>query len=111
MPKEISLRPDQRRYLAEEFQKHVDKIEISPGVKIFKRLGPSLQALIRDGIRCYFEVFPIIGDIKEVKGQDPDGNEIVSEFYVFKMDMNVPGFVNNKFKMVKEFPKVILDAK
>jgi len=109
MPKEMNLTRDQRRFLAETFIAELKNVEIMPGQKICKRLGPSLQTWLMDVTRAYFEVFPVMGDVITEKIEDEKGNETVKETYEFKLELEIPGISSRKIKLVREFPKEKMD--
>ena len=104
-----NLSVTQRRFLSENFKDCLVNLE-ADGQPYFKRLGPSLQAVMREAVQFVCLYKPLEGKVIEEKQTNDDGEEIVREFVIFKIDLFQPGTID-KIVLERKFTKALLETK
>ena len=102
--KEFNL--SQRRHLAVNFKDCLVNMEAN-GQPYFKRLGPGVQAVMREAVDFICLYKPVLGKItKEVQGEE----EKEVEFVNIAIDVFQPG-TNDKITLERRFTKALLETK
>lgn len=99
-----SFNVTQRRFLAENFKDAL--VNANPqGERYFSRLGPTVQATLRESVlfTCLYK--PLKGKVVEEKIGD---NGESKEFVVIKIDVFQPG-TNDKITLERKFTKSYLE--
>jgi hypothetical protein len=99
----------QRRWLAENFKDCLVSLEVQ-GEPYFKRLGPSVQAVMRDAVQFTCLYKPLKGRVTEEKFNPEDEEEVAKEFVTFQVVLYQPG-THDKITLERKFTRALLESK
>jgi len=98
----------QRRWLADRFKDCLVNLEAG-GQQYFKRLGPTVQAVMREAIHFIVLYKELEGKVIEEK-HTVDDVESLTEFVEISVDVFQPG-TNDKITLTRKYTKSLLDTK
>lgn len=102
--KVLSLTPPQRDFLITNFKDEFETVVSSPGQRLFRMLGPSLQSVLRDSIVFHFKYSPISVEVRTEQVTE----NTVRDFYKFELKLEVPG-VKHEFTLTREIAREVLE--
>ena len=95
-----------RRFLADAFKDSL--INANPqGQDYFKRLGPTLQATMREAVAFHCMYKPLEGKVSEEK-ENQNGETIIKEFVTIAFDVIQPG-TKDVITLERKFTKSYLE--
>lgn len=97
----------QRRLLSDNFKDALVSLDVD-GEQYFKRLGSTVQAIMREATHFTCLYKPIEGVVTEKK-QKIDGVERITEFVTITIVLYQPG-TNDKIVLERTFTKVLLES-
>lgn len=97
----------QRRWLAENFKDSLVSLEVE-GEPYFKRLGPTVQAVMREAVQFTVLNKPLDFTVKEEKHKDT-GEEVKVEMITITINVFQPG-TNDEIKLERTVSKALLET-
>lgn len=92
-----------------EIHTHMRDALINSDYDYYRSLGNTAQAIMREAIHFACMKKPLKPKIEEERFKDSDGNEVVKEWYVFKLDIYHP-VLHDKITLERKLLKTKVDS-